>query len=334
MFSPLLLALAAAPNPAAAPRPFTCDDAMEVVDEALGDLNERPLRARICTAPEGDQMRALIRVNWEAPMGEDEVWQTLLDTTTTADAGAYTVVLRGAELTLAWSSGASFDPQDQLTRMTWRWNPGTRQFGELVSVTSSAWADGRAAIDKALSKGDIREASAQIAALGATPNGGRTWFDDELYLSLLRGVEAQGRKLHMLRRDKEAAALVLDVLARPPITAPYATPKADQWVLCGDLSARCEGEGHFNDLPIDTDTANLLVACAFYLERGEQDAAAVSLLSQVLDRFPTSADVHRSMGDALWDLGRLDEARVSYRRYLELRPGATPSKAIKKRLKT
>lgn len=313
---------------------FSCDAAEEVVEENLGELNDRPLRARICSASQaGDLHRVLVRVQWEAPVEEDAVWQTLKDSTGTVPAGAYALVLDGASLTLSYGSGTTLDPQGQLTRDTWRWDPKLRQFTDHQSLTSSAWADGRAAVEAALARGDLPAARAAMATMGATPNGGHDYYDDVFFLEILTATEAQARRLHRLGRAEEAASLVVDLLRDPPVTSPAAEPRAGELVFCRDLAARCAGPGAFNDLPLDMPTANLAAALAFYLERGGQDAAAVHLLEQVLVPYPTSAEVHLSLADALWDLDRPDEARDHYRRYVELRPNVKVSRRVSRRLR-
>lgn len=327
---PLLILTGLPARPAA---PFSCDDALEVVDEHLGELNERPLRARVCTSPlADDRHQVLVRVHWEAPLDDEPVWQTLLSGEAAAPAGGYAIMLDGAALSLSYASGSATDPAGQLTRETWRWDPQQRQFVDHQSTTSSAWADGRAAVEKALAEGDLAAARAAMAGMGATPNGGHDWYDDPFFREILIATEASARRIYRLGRAEEAAALVADVLQNPPVTSPASTPRPGELVFCRDLQPTCAGAGAFNDLPLDMDTANLAVALAHYLGRGGQDQAAASLLQQVLVPFPTSADVHLALADALWDLDRHDEARAHYRRFVELRPNEKLSRKQRRRL--
>ena len=312
-------------------REFSCDTAEEVYEEHLGELDGQPLQLRICTAPDGESQRTLILSHWTAPEGEaSDVWQTLFDGHAPPVAGAYTPNLSGSELTLFYPSGLSGDPDGQVTTDTWTWTEKQRQFGAPRRVTTSPWAERLARFDEAAARGDVAEADAALRALGATPNGGKTWLDDELYTRFLVVVKDEAIRRHRLFDADGAARLALSALTDPPVTSPEERPKPGQLVICRDLSASCSGVGSFNDLPADGAHANLLAALVFIVARGEAPEKALTLLDGLLSAFPESGDIYRIQGDALWASERPDEARAAWRTAQAL--GVVLSKKTSRRL--
>lgn len=310
---------------------FSCDRAEEVYEELLGDLDGQPLHLRICTSGEGEAQRTLILSHWTAPEGEaSDVWQTLFDGVAVPVAGAYTPSLDGLTLTLFYASGAPSDPEGQVSTDSWTWSAKSRQFGAPKRLTTSPWAERLARFDQAVARGDAAEADQALRALGATPNGGKTWLDDELYTRFLGVVKDEAVRRHRLFDAEGAAALALSALTDPPITSPEATPRPGQLVICRDLSAACEGVGSFNDLPADGAHANVLAALAFIISRGEAPEKALNLLDGLLTAFPESGDIYRIQGDALWAAARPDEARAAWRRAQGL--GVVLSKKTLRRL--
>lgn len=325
----ILTLLSAAPAAAA----FSCDDALEQVEEHLGDLDGRPLRARLCTNPAAEgQHQTLLQVHWEAPLTEAEVWQDLRDGLGPAAAGDWVLSLAGPVLTASYPSGVGDNPSDQRTRETWRWDFGARRFGQHTLEARSPWSEGIAAMNAALDRGDLDAARAALAEVGPSPDGGRSSKAEEIYLRFLQVTVDQAMKLHRAWQDPAAAALVSDLLQRAPVSSPTAAPAPDQLALCVDGSRTCEGLGRFIAVPRDAKTGNLLAAAAFALEQGERDAEALPLLDLLLKTWPQSPALYLTRADALWDLGREEEARQEYRRYRAMQPGGEEPKRIRKRL--
>lgn len=307
-----------------------CDDAEEVYEDQLGDIDARPVFLRICTTSQGDDtQRALVMINWQAPEGQQDVWQTLLDGAATAPAGIWSPSLQDGTLTLRYPSGRRGDPTDQYTIETWRWQSGSRRFDDHQTVTTSPWSEGKARLDAALSKGDLAAARAEVATLGTTPNGGVTWLDQEIYLDFLKVAEAQAQRRHRLWDEEGAAQIAWDILADPPLSSHLDAPTGGGLVICKGLVASCTGKGNFNELPRAAEVANHLAALAFYLAQGGRPEAALAVLDPLLAAFPLSGDLERTRGDAFWALDRKDEARASWRRAVEL--GASlPKKTVKR----
>lgn len=298
---------------------FSCDRAEEVYEELLGEVDGQPLHLRVCTSPEGDAQRTLILSHWTAPEGEaSDVWQTLFDGSATPVAGAYTLHLEDGRLTLFYPSGTADDPEGQVTTDTWTWSGERRHFEGMKRLTTSPWAERKASFDAAVASGDAEAARVALQALGATPNGGRTWLDDELYTTYLGVVQAEALRRHRLFDAAGAASLAWTALADPPVTSPEAAPREGQLVICRDLAPTCSGKGSFNDLPADAAHANVLAALAFVIARGEQPERALPLLDVLLAAFPGSGDLYRIRGDAQWEAGREDAARESWRRARDL----------------
>lgn len=313
---PALAALVLAPARASS---FTCEQAEEVYEEALGETGGRPVFLRVCTSPSGEHAhRALVLINWQAADGDQDVWQTLVDGPAEAPAGAWTPTLADGLLTLRRPSGGPMDPLDQYTIETWTWKDGARRFDDHTKITTSPWAEGKAALDAALEAGDLGRARELVGKLGTTPNGGITWLDDEIYLQFLAVAGDQALRRHRLFDTEGAAAIAYEILANPPLSSPESSPRTGQLVICRELAPTCTGKGSFNDLPASVEVANQLSALAFFLARGDQPEAALSLLDPLLATFPRSGALERTRGDALWALGREDEARASWRRAAEL----------------
>lgn len=324
--SALLFSLGA---PAAAAS-FSCEIAEEVYEESLGELSGRPLHLRVCTAPDGaDAQRTLVLVHWQAPEGEDDVWQTLLDDRALAPAGAYAPTLEDGVLTLRHPSGRREDPADQVTVDTWRWHEANRRFEDHARRITSSWSEGKARLDALLAAGDLAGARAEVAKLGTTPNAGLTWLDDPIYLDFLEVARREALRRHRLLDREGAAALAWEILANPPVTSPDATPKPGQIVICRDLQPTCEGEGTFNDLPAEPAVGNTLASLAFFLARGEDPGAALPLLDQLLSFFPTSGQLEVLRGEVFWELDRRDEAAAAWRRAAEL--GVTLPNKLRRR---
>ena len=293
---------------------FSCDSAEEVYEELVGEVSGQPLHLRICTSADGDAQRTLILSHWTAPEGEaQDVWQTLFDGSARPVAGAYTVSLDGPKLTLFYASGSAMDPEGQVTTDTWTWGEERRSFEGPRSLTTSPWAERLATFEAAVKQGDASAADAALRALGATPNGGKTWLDDELYTRFLGVVRDEALRRHRLFDTEGAAALATAALTDPPVTSPDERPREGQLVICRDLAPTCSGRGAFNDLPADAEHANLLAALAFFVARGPQPASALPLLDQLLARFPDTGSLYQIRGDALWTAGRPDEAREAWR---------------------
>ena len=323
----LILALLLAGFPAKAGGAFSCEEAEEVYEDTLGTIDDRPVRMRVCTLTAGEDVLVLARVNWEAPADEADVWQTLIDGTGYASAGLYTPTLTEGRLTLAAPSAGPADPVGQTTTWTWRWDSKARSFGAPAVVTTSPWAEGKAAVDAALAQGDLAAARAALATLGTSPNGGLTRYDDALYLQYLEAVEREARARHR-RLDREgAAALAYDALANPPLTSPDATPHPGELVLYVGLGS----SGAFNDLPLTADTANRVSALAFYLARGGQPQAALAVLDPILAHFPDSGGLILTRADARWALGQEDAARQDYQRARALLGEAALSRSQRRR---
>lgn len=327
----LLLVPLAAKAPLRAPQATRtpCDDAEEVYEDELGEIDARPVFLRICTTPRDDAQHALVMINWQAAEGQEDVWQTLLDGPAGAPAGIWTPSLENGTLTLRYPSGRQGDPADQYTIETWRWQSGTRRFDSHQTVVTSPWSEGKARLDAALAKGDLVAARGEVARLGTTPNGGITWLDAEIYLDFLKVAEDQAQRRHRLWDEEGAAQIAWDILADPPLTSHLDAPEEGGLVICKGLVVSCTGKGSFNELPRTAEVANPLAALAFYLARGGKADAALSLLNPLLTAFPLSGDLERIRGDAYWELDRKDEARASWRHAVEL--GATlPKKTVKR----
>lgn len=326
----LLPLIALASGRAEAATGFSCEIAEEVYEEALGEAGGRPVFLRVCTSDEGQGHRALALVNWQAPDGQQDVWQTLVDSVVEAPAGAWTPTLQDGLLTLRRPSGGEADPLDQYTIETWRWKDSSYRFDDHTELTTSPWSEGKAKLDAALARGDMDGARAAVAALGTTPNGGITWLDDAIYLDFLKLAEKQARARHRLFDDEGAAAIAWRVLADPPVSSPEPSPRPGELVICKGLAKTCEGVGSFNDLPATAEAANPLAALAFYLAEGDQPEQALALLDPLMLAFPLSGGLEITRGDALWAMDRKDEARAAWRHAVEL--GATLSRKTARRL--
>lgn len=309
---------------------FTCDLAEEVYEEALGETSGRPVFLRICTAQDGAAHRALVRVNWQAADGEQDVWQTLVEGSVEAAAGAWTPTLTEGRLTLRRPSGGPMDPLDQYTIESWVWKDGSRRFEDHEKVTTSPWSEGKARLDAALAAGDLDGARAVVATLGTTPNGGITWLDDQIFLDFLAVASAEARARHRRLDAEGAAEIAWRTLADPPVTSPDATPRTGELVICRDLAPSCVGKGSFNDLPATVEVANQLAALAFFLAQGERPEAALALLDPLLAAFPLSGALERTRGDALWAADRQDAARESWRKAQRL--GVSLDRKTRRRL--
>lgn len=71
---------------------------------------------------------------------------------------------------------------------------------------------------------------------------------------------------------------------------------------------------------------------ARYLARSGQAREAEPILRGLIVLSPDYAPAYLDLGDALWDLGKQEEAREFYRRYLALRPGEEPPPRVRERL--
>lgn len=327
-----LLPLALSPAPPAPPvaRALTCAEAEEVYEEDLGDLSGRPVQIRICTAPVGERQRVHVQTRW-IPAGEDDaVIQHLLDDLGPAVAGAFLPSLEGDVLRLSWPSTEALEPLGQTTTAVWRWDERTRRFGAPTLSRTSPWAEGLARVQIALEDGDFAAARSAVSALGTTPNGGKTWEEDTLFLDFLAAANRVARGKARLFDNKGAAAVVADVLLNPPVVAHEQRPSTEGLVLCRGLALRCEQPGSFNDLPATVEVANQLSAAAFYLARGKQPGEAVQLLQTVLGRFGASPDLQLLYADALWAAERREEAAAAYRTYAKME-GAETVRRVRKR---
>jgi len=115
------------------------------------------------------------------------------------------------------------------------------------------------------------------------------------------------------RADREERAsrnrrAVVDAL-REAAEAMKADPRHQSEDLAEALD-RAVSEGSVSEMQIN-------IAGYGYLEAGQKESA-LALLGYNARRFPTSPNVHDSLGEALERIGRLEEAHASYRRAVEL----------------
>ncbi len=83
------------------------------------------------------------------------------------------------------------------------------------------------------------------------------------------------------------------------------------------------------EVPSDYISENALLAFAYTLLQNDRATEAVDLFKLATDIFPDSWNAHDSLGEAYIAAGKLDEARLSYSRSLEINPeSATGQKAI------
>lgn len=330
-----LLPLALAPAPAGSPpvpaaRPLTCAEAEEEYEADVGELSDRPLQIRICTAPQGDLQRVHIQTRW-TPEGEaDEVVQNLHDDVDVSPAGAYEASVVDDTLHLTWPSAGPLDPTGQTTTAIWRWNAQTHRFGDIDLHTTSPWAEGVLRVQDALARGDFAAARAEVMALGTTPNGGKTWEDNDRFLDFLSTALQVAHGRARLFDAKGAAAVVADILDNPPVTSHKAHPDPGDLVLCRGLASPCDAPGSFNALPASVDLANQLTAAAFYLAHGKRPDQALTLLRLVLGHYGATPELQLLYADTLWDADRRDEAAAAYEAYNAMQ-GAQPSRRAARR---
>jgi tetratricopeptide (TPR) repeat protein len=94
----------------------------------------------------------------------------------------------------------------------------------------------------------------------------------------------------------------------------------DQYTLVyGDLlSDTPRYADHKPDMPARDEQAEMLNDFAFFLAETGDDKAAEPLLLRVVPAAPDRAVAYLNLGDVSWNLGKLDEARRYYQRYLNL----------------
>lgn len=154
--------------------------------------------------------------------------------------------------------------------------------------------------------------------VGVTPDV-PTAADDALDAALeLARAAAEERKLARESADRE---LMLDVEARLfAAVGEYGQGAADQGAA-GLRSALQEG------LSGGVLTEDMINDVGYYCLENGLTEAAVGAFSFNTEQFPGSANAHDSLGEALVEAGRIEEAVASYRRALELDPRISSSRA-------
>lgn len=291
----------------------------------LGRLDGEPVTATWRVQHEGHDLYALELVVTVTPKQGKPVTQQLLHDR--MDAASLALALDGTHLTATYTSAHRFVAEGTKVTLRWRWQPEARRWAEQKSQVHDLFAEGRAALDAALQRGDLATGRAWAALLGPTPDGGHSFVDAELMSALLLATHRVAAERHRAGNTREAAALIWDLLTRPPVTHGEPSPPAGAYCLPATPRA-CAGEGAFNALPVTSAHTAALNDAGFFLLASNEHAVswlAIDLLEQVVRHAPDRAVAKLNLADALRRRARPDDparARALYRAYRDARRAA------------
>jgi hypothetical protein len=245
-----------------------------------------------------------------------------------------TLSLKGDVLDATYQDEHHFTATGTTVTLRWRWTPGTKRWVKLPDRIVDPYAQGRARLRAALARGDTGTARAMATLLGTSPDGGHTSQGPEIFAELVLGYVRIARQRHRAGQKREAAALVLDLLARPPFTADKGMADGAFYCLPATSHGPCKHPETFNYIAVTAETtAALTEAASFLFEAGpvfeiDPRSMAVSVLQEILSQSPAHAPAHLILADGLWQsrvAADRERARQHYRAYRDQRTSAGQS---------
>ncbi len=92
--------------------------------------------------------------------------------------------------------------------------------------------------------------------------------------------------------------------------------------------------GNLNNIEIDDRNVIYLNDLGYVMEQTSRFREAVSILEKVTSKFPTRTVAWLNLGDAQAGLGKIEEAKESYQRYIELMESSGKGKKVPERVRT
>jgi hypothetical protein len=254
--------------------------------------------------------------------------QTLLEQTLSA--ASLELSLKGGVLEATYQDDPFFDITGMRVTLRWRWTPGTKRWMKLPNRVVDAYDQGVTRLRAALARGDTGTARALASLLGPSPDGGHPTRGTEVFAELVVGYVRIARQRHRAGQKREAAALVLDLLARPPFTADKGIADGAFYCLPATPHGRCHGQTYNYIAVTPATTAALAEAASFLFEAGpaleiDPRGLAVSLLEEILQQSPEHAPAHLILADGLWqsrEAADRERSRQHYRAYRDQRASA------------
>jgi tetratricopeptide (TPR) repeat protein len=273
----------------------------------FGPLDHGLLTVEISTqsSAQDDEYETLIQASWRGADARAAHQQLIFEGFGVAHASEFIVRLEAQVLVLDYPTGMS----DARAQLRWVWSSARKRFERERTAPPPEVS----ALLSLLDHNKLVEAHEHLELLLTSARGILQFHEDLIFSRLLLATHRLSRARYEAGGRAEAAALLVALIASPPLRAATLRPSDDDFLICASPTASGGCEGGFNQLSVDGPAAVLLNDCALILYQGGYAHLAAPLLRQVLNQFPAYAAAHLNLADALWVLGEHVESRLHYR---------------------